>query len=132
MSESLIPERPIAVSPSLAASIGLEEAILLQHLQSVLALGETQTRQDYCWAQCHLLQLSEQLPFWSTAALRRILQNLVDLGMVLVDRLPDSETTGFELAINQQARPATPRPTIATAPLGAQRIAADWQPDAAQ
>ncbi|MFT7177627.1 MAG: hypothetical protein ACJAUG_003642, partial [Halioglobus sp.] len=34
MSESsLVPERQLVFSPGLAATIGLEEAILLQHLQ---------------------------------------------------------------------------------------------------
>ena len=73
MTESLIPERPIIVSPSLAASIGLEEAILLQHLEAVLALGAGETRDGYHWASTQLNTLTEHLPFWTAAALRRIL-----------------------------------------------------------
>jgi hypothetical protein len=135
MTESLIPERPVIVSPSLAASIGLEEAILLQHLESVLALGMGETRDGYHWTTTQLSTLTQQLPFWTTAALRRILNNLVDLGMVLVKTMPKDENQTLELTINQQVRyqrhnqpssQATP-----SASLGAQRISANWRPDRA-
>ena len=36
---SLIPEKPIAISPTLASTIGLEETVLLQLLQECLALA---------------------------------------------------------------------------------------------
>ena len=36
MNDSLLPERPIQVSPSLAAAIGLEQAILLQQIEAML------------------------------------------------------------------------------------------------
>ena len=61
MSESLIPERPVIVSPSLAASIGLEEAILLQHLDSISVLGHGQQRDHYLWISTTLAQQAEQL-----------------------------------------------------------------------
>ena len=150
MTESLIPERPIIVSPSLAASIGLEEAILLQHLEALLALGPREHRNGYYWTSTQLCTLGEQLPFWSPAALRRILHKLHDLGLVLVNRFPDTENQLIELAINQQV--ATTQPTLAagtrtaaprtvaqqpasqagnSSPLGAQRIAANWRPERA-
>ena len=37
MNSSLIPERPLLISPTLAATIGLEEAIMLQVLADFLA-----------------------------------------------------------------------------------------------
>ena len=41
MSESsLIPERQLSFSPGLAATIGLEETILLQHLRALFDLSE--------------------------------------------------------------------------------------------
>lgn len=133
MSESLIPERPVIVSPSLAASIGLEEAILLQHLEAVLALGMGETRDGYHWTTTQLCTLNQQLPFWTTAALRRILNNLVDLGMVLVKAMPKDENQTLELTINQQVRyqnqPASQ--VTQTTSLGAQRIVANWRPDRA-
>lgn len=139
MTESLIPERPLVFSPSLAASIGLEEAILLQHLEALLALGSKQTRDGYHWTSSNLLSLSEQLPFWSTAAVRRILLKVHDLGLILISQMPTSEDQIIELAINQQIRvqsQASSQSRQAANPaanndLGAQRIAANWRPDSA-
>ena len=37
---SLIPEKPIVISPTLAATLGLEEAVLLQLLQECVAHGD--------------------------------------------------------------------------------------------
>ena len=135
MTESLIPERPIIVSPSLAASIGLEEAILLQHLEALLALGPRDMRDAYYWTHTSLQTLKQQLPFWTSPALRRILHKLHDLGLILVNNMPTSEEQNFELAINQQIRaeqrPINPATTNPAQSLGAQRIAANWRPERA-
>ena len=37
---SLIPEKPIVISPTLAATIGLEETVLLQLLQECISHGK--------------------------------------------------------------------------------------------
>lgn len=139
MSDSLIPERPIVVSPSLASSIGLEQAILLQHLESLLALGVSQHNNGYQWTNITLASLVEQLPFWSAAAVRRILQQLIDLGMILTDHFPVNEQQSFACAINQQtaagAVQTRAKPPIAaqnhqpSAALGAHRIPKNWQPN---
>ena len=154
MSHSLIPERPVLVSPSLAASIGLEEAILLQHLEACCqfsngnpnttsaivkgnnpsAYGKSHLPQGYQWAHLSLAALAEQLPFWTPASVRRILQSLIDLGMLIIDTLPSSESHSFAFAINQQsaAEPiAAPRRSAHQPGLGGQKIDAQWQPDAA-
>ena len=109
MSESLIPERPVIVSPSLAASIGLEEAILLQHLDSISVLGKVQQRDHFLWISTTLAQQAEQLPFWKPAAIRRILHSLVDLGILLVDKMPNDDQQIIELAVNQQLYPTSTR-----------------------
>lgn len=46
---SLIPEQPLLFSPTLAATIGLEEAILLQVLDGWLREGETEERNGFRW-----------------------------------------------------------------------------------
>jgi len=51
MNCSLIPERPMLVSPSLAASIGLEEATLLGMLSELARLQAGQVSQGYKWYQ---------------------------------------------------------------------------------
>ena len=46
---SLIPEKPIVISPSLAATLGLEEAVLLQLLQECIAHGDTLSSSGFNW-----------------------------------------------------------------------------------
>ena len=134
MTTSLIPERAIVVSPSLATSIGLEEAILLQHIETAIQLGDTRQRADYQWGRTSLQRLSQQLPFWSSSAVRRILHNLMDLGLVLIDDFPRDENHTIEIAINQKSSPilqadATTPHTQHSTPLGAHRIPQTRQPD---
>jgi len=107
MTESLFPERPLQVSPSLAASIGLEQAILLQHLdvviQILVASNAAKFDNSFQWGSTSLTSLATQLPFWNAATLRRILQNLVDLGMIFIEPFPNSENQSIYIAINQKA-----------------------------
>ena len=46
---SLVPERQLVFSPGLAATIGLEESILLQHLQALFEHRHAQERDNYAW-----------------------------------------------------------------------------------
>ena len=46
---SLVPERQLVFSPALAQTIGLDEAILLQHLSELFQHRETQTHRGYAW-----------------------------------------------------------------------------------
>ena len=41
MSSSLIPERPLIISPTLAATIGLEEAVMLHVLSELMLRPES-------------------------------------------------------------------------------------------
>ena len=135
MNESLIPEKPITVSPSLAASIGLDQAILLQQLDTIIQLlahsHATHNERGYQWASLSLAGLSEQLPFWQPAAIRRILQNLVELGMIFTDTVPLSSSQPFRVAINQGANTkVTQTPIQQNNSLGAYRLPINWQADA--
>ena len=135
MSDSLIPERPVQVSPTLACSIGLEPAILLQHLQGLGALvGEA--GRGYHWTSTTLARLAEQLPFWSAGGIKRLLRQLDDMGLVIIEGETSAADQPLRIAINQkQARPVTAtaaQPGVAQAgpaSLGAARIPRDWQPD---
>ena len=139
MADSLIPERPLVVSPTLAASIGLEQALLLQHLQTLQSLTGQPSRDaephGYSWVSTSLQQLSEQLPFWPPAAVRRIVDDLIDLGLLLGTSATTHQQP-LRLAINQRA-PATTSGSnradsvIGEQQLGAQRMHAHWQPSAA-
>jgi hypothetical protein len=46
---SLIPEHPLLISPSLAATIGLEEAVLLKQLSELVEHRSTISVQGYKW-----------------------------------------------------------------------------------
>lgn len=134
MNCSLIPERPILVSPSLAASIGLEEATLLGMLSELARLQAGQVSQGYKWYQLGHEQLDDALPFWSATDLSRISQSLRAQGVIHLHSAPYSQSLRLLFAFNEQTpaaqptinRPAQSPPTNHTA--GASPIAPNWQP----
>ncbi len=101
MSESsFVPERQLVFSPGLAATIGLEEAILLQHLQAQFDQGAPQHRSGFAWLRVERDYLLRSLPFWSAVDLHRILRNLVDKGVLLVDSPPIHSEDHLVYALN--------------------------------
>ena len=56
---SLIPEKQINISPTLAATIGLRETIMLQLLQECKMHSSTQVHDDLQWTDVYLQQLSK-------------------------------------------------------------------------
>ncbi len=116
---SLIPERQLLFSPVLAATIGLEEAILLQHLQQVFEHHRPQLRNGYSWFSIERAYLLRTLPFWTVEDLHRISRALVDKGILLIDTPPllTSEQLTFALnepaASSKPAAPASPPPPTA-------------------
>ena len=80
----------------------------------------------------HTGTTSRATAFWKPAAIRRILHSLVDLGILLVDKMPNDEQQIIELAVNQQLNPtSTSIKTTSPSSLGAQRIPEQWRPDTA-
>ena len=73
-SVSLIPDRQLTFSPELAETIGLEEAVLLQALGSLL-------ENDRGWTAINLAQLQQTLSFWSADHIARLIDKLVSLGI---------------------------------------------------
>lgn len=119
---SLPPERSLVFSPSLAATIGLSEAILLQLLADLAAL------QGGPVTDLRTSQLQHNLPFWSVADLERIAHSLRDKGVISLysGSLAREGRLRFSLAGAADAR----LPATAPAPApGAHRLAPDWQPD---
>ena len=103
---SLIPERQLIFSPGLAATIGLEEAILLQHLQALFEHREAQVRHNHAWLSVERDFLLSTLPFWSVEDLHRISRNLVDKGVLLVESPPLHTSERLLFAMNEPVRPA--------------------------
>jgi len=101
MQSSLIPERPLIISPTLAATIGLEEAVLLHVLSELMAHRPSIERKGLNWLLLEQHELLEALPFWAWIDVRRVQKNLQDLGLILVNARTDQED-GWYIAINQR------------------------------
>jgi DnaT DNA-binding domain len=111
---SLIPERQLLFSPLLAATIGLEEAILLQYLQPLFEHHNPQIRNDHAWLSIERAFLLRALPFWSAEDLHRISRSLAEKGVLLLDSPPLHTAEQLVFAMNEPASttaPATPMPS---------------------
>lgn len=107
MSEfSLRPERPLLFSPVLAATIGLEEAILLQHLQQAFEYHSPQLRHGYAWFSIERAFLLRTLPFWSVADLQRISRSLADKGVLLIDGPSLLTAEHLTVAVSESTSPS--------------------------
>ena len=120
MTSSLIPERPLLISPTLAATIGLEEAVLLHVVSELLLQHAPLYRQERRFAAIAEDTLMAALPFWSLADIKRVQQSLQGLGLVLVEAVPDEDRMWL-LAINQPLSAASKRDIANTAATTAAR-----------
>jgi hypothetical protein len=136
---SLIPERQLVFSPGLAATVGLEEAVLLQQLGELLEHRQGSQRDGFDWFNVERQWLLDHLPFWTTLDLHRVCKSLVDKGIILVSSPPLHESEKLVFALNQandklsrSSRPA--RQTGAEAPAaglrspGAGLLPPSWTP----
>jgi hypothetical protein len=147
MPADLLPEKPLLVSPTLAATIGLEEALMLQALADLIqqrpATDNTPT-QGAKWVELDEQLLQEVFPFWQSVDLRRVQASLKSLGLIAIEPNRENRHSNYyaiELAERQQAvfesqhgqhnkvrQPiaASPETPAGTATL----IPFNWQPDA--
>ena len=106
-SGSLIPDRQLTFSPDLAATIGLEEAILLQ------GIGHQLPTTPGRWHALVISALEKQFPFWQADHIRALLNKLADLGIIAVLADRDTNTLRVAIATGQDRRPeqkqATPQ-----------------------
>jgi len=138
MSSSLIPERPLLVSPSLAATIGLEEACMLSLLSDMAAWRSLTHRDGQQWLELDEAQVERAMPFWNDYDVQRISKNLRDKGIILLASAPYVESRRLHIAFNEGRTPsnASTQPLEAPKPLpiinmggGANLISPNWQPD---
>jgi len=116
---SFIPERQLTFSPGLAATIGLEEAILLQHLQQLFEYRDAEVRRGFAWLSVQRHFLLAALPFWSAEDLHRVVRSLVDKGVLLVESPPLHSASELLFAVNEPAvdhKPTTATPATPPAP----------------
>lgn len=131
---SLIPEKHLSVSPSLAATIGLEETVLLSYLADVIQHAQGIESQGYQWFELSEQKLNSDLAFWSSSDMQRICESLRDKGVLLVSSAPLRESGKLRFAINEsqmgsnQSKVA-PEWSGATEFKRANQISPTWQPD---
>ena len=128
---SLIPERQLVFSPGLAATIGLEEAILLQQLQGLFEYHSPQIKQGYAWLSVERDFLLRSLPFWGAEDLHRISRSLVDKAVLLVDSPPLLSAERLVFAINEPVNPTASAPrSVPAAPVrrSAGLLPVHWAP----
>ncbi|MEZ5488833.1 MAG: DnaT-like ssDNA-binding domain-containing protein [Gammaproteobacteria bacterium] len=119
MASKLVPERPLVFSPTLAATIGLEEAIFLQVLMDFAAHRPTRLQDHYHWVAITDGDLETALPFWPIGEIKRIEASLRNLGMIL-RKAEAGSSDRFLYALYEKAEPETEpvasAPTVDTAP----------------
>ena len=100
MTSSLIPERPLLISPTLAATIGLEECVMLHVLSELLLRYPLIVRKERRWVELNFDILQENLPFWTLIDIKRIRQNLLEKGLIQLEAVAQN-ADAFLIAINQ-------------------------------
>jgi len=111
---SLLPEIPIAISPSLAATLGLEEAAMVAVLQDCMRHSELQIQRQQQWLTIGKDKLLSLTPFWSDADIQRILHNLRDKGLLHLDSPPLTQANFIRVAFDvpaprQESMPQPPQ-----------------------
>lgn len=143
MPSSLVPEKPLLVYPSLAATLGLEESLMLCSLSDYVQHQNAQERHGYAWYQLPVADLTTLFPFWNRRDLQRICTNLRDKGVLIISS-PALETSNelrfafnekVQAQLTQQQKPqapqraAPPQSSDSGHFLSKNTIAPSWQPD---
>ena len=136
MSSSLIPERPLLISPTLASTIGLEEAVMLQVFADFLAYRTSDGIPDMSEPNMLKITVDEirsALPFWSLGDIKRVRNSLEALG--ILDVANDGIENELVITINEAKSESKVAPH--RAPLtknrsnmsaGASAIPGNWEP----
>ncbi len=103
MKSSLIPELPLLVYPSLAATLGLDEAVMLATLSDLVAQQPGAENNNFTWFQLDINTISERLPFWDRRDLHRVSTSLREKGVILIASAPLLQEDQFKFAFNEKA-----------------------------
>ena len=82
MSRLLVNESPVMIIPSLAAKIGLNEAVVLQQIHYWLGISKHNI-EGRTWVYNTYEEWQKQLPFWSVSTIKRTIRSLEMLGLLL-------------------------------------------------
>ena len=100
MPSTLIQEQYIVVPSALAATIGLEEAVLLQVLSDCLIHRASVGREGAHWVHLPLADALKLLPFWNEEQIERIARNLQNLGIIHLEDPPLARAGQLVFALN--------------------------------
>lgn len=129
-SHPLISDQTITFSATLAATIGLDEAVLLAVLNNAASL------QSQNWARLNSNTLRKQLPFWNDAKIQQVMHNLMNKGLIAFNGplFPQAEGIIYNFhqpATVQAPQPSAPAPKAAPAaqqPVASQPARTGMQP----
>ncbi len=129
----LVPERMLVFSPALAATIGLEEAVLLHVLHDLsVSRPKRHTHSQLQWIDVDVVTLESLLPFWDRRELQRVSKSLADKGVIRIDSAPLSSTDALRFCFNTETITETRTPSltpITPRPGSAALLANNWRPD---
>lgn len=99
MKALLLDEKPLIVMPGLAKKIGLNESIFLQQLHYWLEKS-TNIQDGHRWVYNTAKKWQEQFPFWSVNTIRRVIKNLEEKELLIIDNfnsLPIDKTNWYRI-----------------------------------
>ena len=82
MTNLLLDEYPLIVIPSLASSVGLNEAIVLQQVHYWI-LKSKHDHDGHAWIYNSITSWAEQFPFWSESTIKRAINSLRKKGLLI-------------------------------------------------
>ncbi|MDB6061322.1 MAG: hypothetical protein JWM78_1425 [Verrucomicrobiaceae bacterium] len=127
----MVPERMLVFSPALAATIGLEEAVLL-HVLHDLSVCQPKRHAQHLH-ETDAATLEQLLPFWDRRELQRISKNLADKGVLHIESAPLTHANTLCYRFQAEEAPAAPaRSTARTAQTrdgSASLLANNWRPE---
>lgn len=124
MAATLIHERALVISPTLAATIGLEEAVLLTLLHDAAQFTPRRGQ----WYEIRKEELLRLLPFWSERDCQRISASLRDKGVLAIDSPPLDQSPCLRFALDT-ATPSVRYPSTPPRAPGKILLRQRWQPD---
>lgn len=107
MKSSLIPEKPILVYPSLAATVGLDEAVMLSCLSDMVTNIPSKFANGFYWHSVRVDQLHKALPFWDLRDLQRVSTSLREKGVIFIASGPLLQEASFKFAFNEKQTSTT-------------------------
>ncbi len=85
-SRLLIHESPLQVLPSLAASIGLNEAIVLQQIHFLIGFPDAGIADGMRWITKSLEAWVNEFPWWSVRTVKQVFSNLKKRGLIITGK----------------------------------------------